>query len=57
MKAIKELVTVNQAALELKVSTTTIHDYFRRGWLKRIKIGRLTRITRDSIEELKKGRI
>lgn len=53
---INELVTVRQVAQELHVSRQTVYAYFKRGWLKKVNIGKLARVTRDSLEKLKEGR-
>ena len=50
----KELMTIAHVMNEMEVSRTTVHRWVQRGWIKTKKIGRLVRITRASLEQLKK---
>ena len=50
----KDLMTINHVMNELGVSRQTIWRWQKRGWIKVIKIGKLVRITRASVNKLKK---
>ena len=44
-----QLLTVKEAASQLKLSTLTIYEYIRVGKLRAIKFGRYYRITREDL--------
>lgn len=47
----EQFYTIKEVAQNLKVSERTIHNWIKEGQLNSYKVGRLTRISKEQLEE------